>query len=274
MALPKISILSDAEKNAFREFLNRYDFSAGDENIFSWYDSLPGTTMFVAKTDGKIVGTGISYSLGRTGWIGTICVDEGHRKKGIGRALTEVVIDTLENQGSETILLRASEEGAKLYRSMGFRVTGRYENFLPPDSGWSFDSGDGHTFREMSTLGKQHLELDREITGEDREPMLARLFPATGYELVEGNEMKGFVFPSVGDGILGFSGDGEAVNALMARISNGRHFKIRTLVGSKANSFLHSLGHSTRDGAIRMSLGEDPLKRIKNVVGTISSSIG
>lgn len=270
----KIDVLKEQEIPAFIEFLRKFDFTSGDFEVFNWYRSLPTTTMIIAKKDGKVIGSGMSYGFGRTGWLGSIGVDGEYRRKGLGTVLTERAIDSLEKQGCESILLRASREGAPLYASMGFSITGSYENFFISPSILKVSLEDTYTVHPADKLDIQFISLDEEISGEDRSFALEHLPPSSGYEILREDKSIGVVYPSVGNGFLGLTEEPDLIPFLVSVMSNKRRFKVRTLVGSDGNRFLRNSGISPVDGAVRMVLGKDPLKKIRNVVGTISSSIG
>lgn len=274
MAEIGVEPINDSERDRFKHFLLRYDFAAGQDEIFNMYSSVPATTMFAAKQAGEIIGSGISYCMGNTGWIGAICVDASLRRKGIGRMLTDYAVDTLRSQGCSTILLRASRTGAIVYETLGFRRTGVYENFLPPPNGWSLSSGDTFQMSEISSLKERHVELESQISGENKGRYLLALPEGKGIETFDQGKLVGFAFPSIGDGFICAVSDEVYIEAMVSNISRGKPFKIRTLIGSRVNDYLHSLGYRSQDGAIRMALGKDPALKIRNIAGTISSSIG
>lgn len=270
----RIELLKEEEVPAFIQFLQKCDFASGDLEVFNWYHSLPTTVMFTAKLDGKIIGSGMSYGFGRTGWLGSIGVAEAYRRKGLGTELTEKSIQALENQGCDTILLRASKEGASVYNSMGFRKSGSYENFMLPRSALDTHPNQDHIFNQVDRIDEKFIKLDCEISGEDRRFAIEHLPQSKGYEILENGDHVGVIYPSVGNGFLGLSENPDLIPALISRISQDSEFKVRTLVGSEGNKFLRNSGITPIDGAVRMVLGKDPLKKIRNVVGTISSSIG
>ncbi len=262
---------SDMESK-YRDFLREYDFSPGDENIFKWYRNLIGTTMYISLDNGRIIASGMSFSMGKTGWLGAICTHEDYRGMGLGRAMTQMTIDRLRGQGAEHILLRASEEGAKLYRRMGFRDSGSYENFMVDPADFKFQTG--KNIRPITTLSTRHFELDSLYTGENREQILHSLPVSRGYELSRNGALQAFVYPSIGNGVMGMSTDTELIPVMLEKIMAGRSGKIRTLKGTELNRYMHERGFRTKDGARRMVLGEDPIKNKNGIIGTISSSIG
>jgi ribosomal protein S18 acetylase RimI-like enzyme len=104
----------------------------------------PATDLFIALDDeGTIVGmaTLVTFRIptGMRAWIEDVVVDETSRGDGVGRALTEAMIDRAREQGCVTVDLtsRPSREAAnQLYQSVGFapRETNiyRYDLRTPP----------------------------------------------------------------------------------------------------------------------------------------------
>lgn len=68
------------------------------------------------------VGSGISYS--PLGFVGNMVVAEGHRRRGIGAAILESVIEFLQDErGCARLELFATESGRPLYARYGFTLT-------------------------------------------------------------------------------------------------------------------------------------------------------
>jgi ribosomal protein S18 acetylase RimI-like enzyme len=135
----------------------------------------------VAEVDGAIVGTGVGTLNGPVGWIGTIFLAPDWRGRGIGRGITQAIIDRLEAAGARTLVLVATADGRRLYSTMGFEVQTRYRILEAPGLG----SGDPCVAAGIATGvgGVRPFEpgdldamaaLDGEGTGEDRRHLLAR----------------------------------------------------------------------------------------------------
>jgi len=77
---------------------------------------------FVWREEGEPLGYLTSVKYGKSGWIGNLLVRPEARRRGIGRALIERSVSVLLKSGVETIWLTASDEGAGLYRKLGFAV--------------------------------------------------------------------------------------------------------------------------------------------------------
>jgi GNAT superfamily N-acetyltransferase len=156
--------------------------------------SQPACTALVAvDPDGAIVATGVGTANGPVGWIGSIFVDRGQRGRGLGRAVTQGIIDALEASGCRTLVLVATAEGRRLYERMGFEVTTHYRILEAPGLALDdavlgdavlgdavvggaavHDAGPAVRPFEAGDLAAM-TALDRVATGEDRSHALRRL---------------------------------------------------------------------------------------------------
>jgi len=92
----------------------------------------------LAERDGEIVGTGVATVSGRVGWVGTIWVAPALRGRGLGRAITEAVIDELEGSGCRTLVLVATDAGRRVYERLGFEIlTHDHALVAPAITPWS-----------------------------------------------------------------------------------------------------------------------------------------
>jgi len=147
----------------------------------------------VAEADGEIVATGVGTANGPVGWIGTIFIAPDRRGRGLGRAITQAIIDRLEAGGCRSLVLVATTEGQRLYERMGFELQTRYHVLqaigLPPS-----DAADG--VRPFETGDLAAIErLDRAGTGEDRAHAIRRFASAETTRVVTGmnGEVEGYV---------------------------------------------------------------------------------
>ncbi len=97
------------------------------------------STVFIAKSEGKIVGS-LTLALfyiptGLRAWIEDVVVDESARGQGVGEALNQAAINHAQSAGATTVDLtsRPSREAAnRLYKRIGFveRSTNVYRKDL------------------------------------------------------------------------------------------------------------------------------------------------
>ena len=116
---------------AMRELLPQLSSSApplSDDDLAAIIDS-PATLLFVARVDGRIVGslTLVLFRLptGMRAWIEDVVVDAGARGHGVGEALNRAAVAEADRRGARTVDLtsRPSREAAnRLYQRMGFKA--------------------------------------------------------------------------------------------------------------------------------------------------------
>lgn len=81
------------------------------------------TTSMVAEEDGNIVGAMLCGHDGRRGCFYHVCVEQGHRKQGIGKAMAEEAMKALKEEGISKVSLiafRSNEVGNQFWQSLGW----------------------------------------------------------------------------------------------------------------------------------------------------------
>jgi ribosomal protein S18 acetylase RimI-like enzyme len=89
--------------------------------------------VWLAVVDGRPVGGAmtwiygwfpqVSNPTGRIGYILNVYVEPTWRGRGLARLLTRTCLDYLRSQGIRRVTLHASDEGRRLYESLGFAAT-------------------------------------------------------------------------------------------------------------------------------------------------------
>jgi ribosomal protein S18 acetylase RimI-like enzyme len=93
-----------------------------DLNYKSYLDANP-EGCFVAKENGKVIGSIFSHVWGKVGWFGPLEVSPERQNKSVGRMLIDASLKYLEKSGCETIGLEtmpASNKNIALYAKYGF----------------------------------------------------------------------------------------------------------------------------------------------------------
>ena len=84
--------------------------------------------LFVARDQGKIIGTSMAGYDGHRGWLYSVAVDPDRQRQGIGRQLMDYAVDVLKTKGCVKINLqvRATNAGVvAFYEALGFVVEDR-----------------------------------------------------------------------------------------------------------------------------------------------------
>jgi GNAT superfamily N-acetyltransferase len=146
----------------------------------------------------RIVGLGASILYGQTAWLAHIIVDPDFRNRGIGYHIVQNLLEDLESHSIETCLLTATEMGQPVYIRHGFRVVSEYV-FLNRQSAWPELPFSPCVVQFSEAFRQDILALDRQITGENRERLVAP-FLTQAMLYVRNNTLFGFYIPGLREG--------------------------------------------------------------------------
>ena len=222
----------------------------------------------VAERHGVLTGMALGWPYGAAhGCIGMIGVSAAAQGQGLGRLVTQAVMDGL---GARVLVLHATEVALKLYRSLGFRATG----MVRQHQGAAFRGGlialpAGDRLRPVGRSDPKALAaLDRVACGMDRARLLAALAEeATGVVLDRGGKPAGFaLMRRFGRGhVVGpvVAPDETSAKALILHflgLHTGQFIRIDVPDEAGLSSWLDELGLADVGPAIRMVRGEDPAR--------------
>jgi hypothetical protein len=210
----------------------------------------------VADTGGELVGVAAGAVFGATGWVGGVAVVPGHRRAGLGGALTEAILEFMEDRGVATALLHATALGRPVYERLGFVPETAYLTFTGPTRPRPPGNPPVRPGRQADLDAV--LAVDLAATGEDRRRLLVALWPTgalvagdgrpTGYHLASPWRSGGAVVaadPEAGlallDAVRAASGDEVAISVPAANTA--------------AVQSLESAGFTEHSRTIRMHRG-------------------
>jgi GNAT superfamily N-acetyltransferase len=164
------------------------------------------------------------------GAIGMMLVAERHSRRGIGRHLMRHVVATM---GTTPLTLHATPNGRPLYEELGFKVTGRAEmlhgHFTPAGPAPEVVTR-AATAEDLTAI----LQLDEEVFGADRTPIITRL-PAFADRLrvaEENGRLIGYAaaWPNMETHVVGplIAQDTETAKALIASLAAHTDRPLRT----------------------------------------------
>jgi GNAT superfamily N-acetyltransferase len=146
---------------------------------------------FAAELDGFAVGTTTTSVLGHVAWIAMVLVDVDARGKGVATRLLRHALDYLDDQQVPTVRLDATPAGRPVYEKLGFQPEyelARYEGIA------SHRKVPSIVAKPTPKTYPDIIELDKKLTGTDRERMLVRLFEEFPHDLriAEGHTADGY----------------------------------------------------------------------------------
>jgi GNAT superfamily N-acetyltransferase len=208
-----------------------------------------------AKLNDKIVGTGASIVFGKTCWLAHIIVHKDFRRRGIGYRIVEELLKNNINQSVETYLLIATELGQPVYSKAGFRIVSEYA-YLKRNKPWIESPVSQNIVPYTTEYCSTIVELDRKISGEDREILLSE-FLGNSIVYIENNEVKGYYIPDLGEGLI-FADNEDAGIELMKIKYSGVDKAVLPSDNHAGIAFLKQNGFEEADiKGTRMILGND-----------------
>lgn len=205
----------------------------------------------VAIIDDRIVGTGNAFVNKDVAWLGNIIVDEQFRGNGIGRHITQHLIDYTKSRNVKSINLAATKQGLPVYQKLGFELD---ENYLFYKSPKPFEKQ--RNFNNILMIKNEDfmsiLNLDYKVTGEFRDELIIH-FMSGGYKYFT-HELEGFYLPRFGNGLIICKTDTAGIELLKLRLSINSSPICIPQSNFRAKSFLEELGYSEYLSIPRMYL--------------------
>jgi GNAT superfamily N-acetyltransferase len=166
--------------------------------MFDLFLDTPSCQAIVGTVDGRVVASGFAVVSPPVGWLGGLIVDAEFRGRGYGRTMTEELMRRLRAAGCETLSLEATDAGLPMYERMGFRLATHYHQLQADHLAEPPVEPEGSRVRKLTATDLPAVfELDRQATGEDRSPALARLLEAVGgWALERDRALAGFLLPA------------------------------------------------------------------------------
>jgi hypothetical protein len=216
----------------------------------------------------RIAGAACCASFGETGWIGALGVVPRSRRRGIGEALTHAAVAWLRDRGAKTVLLYATDVGRPVYERVGFVAEGRARAWRGMPSPASRPAG----LRTLRAGDRAAVAaIDREATGERRDPVLDAIVPLRGLAAERNGGVSGFLLSSPwGAGPAVLAADAASgVDLLAAARGATQGQPIMTLPDANTAGIaaLQGWGFTAVNHAERMRLGPGPPWRPEQIFG-------
>ncbi len=137
------------------------------------------------------IGTTTTCVLGHVAWIAMVLVDVDVRGKGVATRLLRHALDYLDDQQVPTVRLDATPARRPVYEKLGFQPEyelARYEGIA------SHRKVPSIVAKPTPKTYPDIIELDKKMTGTDRERVLVRLFEEFPHDLriAEGHTVDGY----------------------------------------------------------------------------------
>jgi hypothetical protein len=256
-----LNLLSDLQPDGWQSITPSFDFYTRSSFCFP----------VKIISDDKIAGIGTTIIHHDVAWLAHIIVHKDYRRKGIGKLITETLVDSLKSKNCETIYLLATDLGAPVYEKVGFETETEYLFFK--DIKLAKDLPISIMIEPYTQeFNQQIAEIDRINSGEDRmfhfEDHLQN-----GFVYREDAIIKGFYLPTFGDGLIIANDSSAGLELLKLHLkSNERiYFPKDNLV---ATNYLYENGFKETSAVKRMRLGKKRDVSLKNIYNRIGGNLG
>lgn len=159
--------------------------------------TLSQNSNFVWESNGVARGFVTSVVYETTAMVAHVLVSKESRGRQIGRNLFEALLERLDSEGIRSVILFATEDGAKMYRKFGFETTNEMSSVGLFVRTSVMSSLEHHCPRVEEEDLPELVELDSLTFGDDRSGLLTRLqsdFPEHCYKIERDGRVAGFVF--------------------------------------------------------------------------------
>lgn len=246
----------------------------------TWYDIRPIHEFYVqapycytckAEIGNEMVGAGTVIFHDDVAWLAHILVHENHRKKGIGKAISEHVLNAALNKGLKTVYLKATDLGAPVYTKLGFELETEY--LIYKDFTYEVNMDDSEYIRPYVEGYKEDiLALDQAISGENRIDNLC-LYLKTGFVYIKDDVLKGFYLPDCGEGLI-VSNDKDSGIALIQKRLKEKPTAIFPKENRHATAFMNQLNIEPVGTIRRMRFGEERPLDLSGIYNRIGGNLG
>lgn len=246
-----------------------------------WGDITPAYQFYVSSRfcfplkvmiDDKIIGIGAAIIHNDVAWLGQIIVHPDFRNKGIGKKISRVLVDLSKAKQCETIYLIATDLGAPIYESIGFKTETQYLFFFKEIQIGSKFSIFEFILPFEEKYREQIIVLDKKISGENRVHQLEPHF-SKSYILKENKKIKGCFFPTLGEGLIIANDPKSGIELMKFRFTNKEN-AIFPVDNSDAINFLHDNNIKEYRSAKRMRLGTQRAWQPENIYNRIGGNLG
>jgi len=221
--------------------------------------------------DEIIAGTGTCVFHKDVAWLAHIIVHVDYRNRGLGKLITDTLVNRVKLHPYKTISLIATDLGEPVYRKVGFETDTEYLFYKNEDQ--KQHEGDSEF---ISRFEKKHLEdileLDKRVSGEDRSQRLLE-FIDDSFVFRRNSKTEGYFFPSFGDGLI-IASNATAGIELMKLRNKSKNMAVLPVDNKEALGFLEQNNFKHYRTAKRMTLGEKRKWLPQMLFNRVSGQIG
>ena len=238
-----INVLTDLTPDGWQNIVSIFDFYTKSNFCFP----------IKVVHDNKILGIGTTIIRNDIAWLAHIIVHPDRRNQGIGKLITQTLIDSVKTKSCDTIYLIATDLGAPVYEKLGFVTETVYLFFkdIKPHQSWTTSK---NIIPFSDNFRKQVESLDHQITLENRMLQVEQHLK-NGFVYLQDNKVEGYYLPTFGEGLIVANTTLAGIELIKLRLTSKENaaFPIDNL---SAAEFFHQHNFKEFKTAKRMRLGQ------------------
>jgi GNAT superfamily N-acetyltransferase len=245
-----------------------------------WHDITPNFEYYLSKSfcfplktvsAGRVVGIGAAILFLRTGWLAHIIVHPEYRGKGVGGEIVSSLLKLMQQQECQTMSLIATDMGYPVYKKAGFREDTEYL-FYKREHEAPLISAHETIIGYIPQFERAVLDLDREISGEDRRDVIVGKLEGSFLCILDG-EVAGCYLPDLGEGLI-IARCREAGLALLQKKVAASNRVVFPAKNESAAAFLAQSGFQETLRCKRMVYGAKLAWKPDGLFGRIAGNMG
>ncbi len=226
---------------------------------------------FKISINNKIAGTGTAIIHNQTAWLAHIIVHPEYRNRGLGKIITEHLVDTAYSKNCETIYLLATELGEPVYKKLGFETEAKYVFYLGNRSLSPLIQSENIVLFK-NEFKDQISDLDLHTSGEDRMFHLEK-YLSNSFIFIKEKEVHGYYLPGFGNGLI-IADTNEAGIELMKLRLRSKNFAVFPEDNLRALEFMMLNNFRPERTQKRMRLGKKRNWQATNIYNRIGGNLG
>jgi len=219
--------------------------------------------------DDKIIGTGVSIIHDDVAWLAHIIVHKDYRNKGIGKQVTQYLVDAIPTH-CKTIYLIATDMGEPVYKKLGFIAEADYAFLNNGNFGEFTEPENVKPFEEK--YESEILAIDKAASGENRGMHFSGHLQDS-FVYVTNNKVEGSYLPAFGNGLIVATNPTAGIELMKLRSKRSDTF-ILPNDNKAAIDCLIQHNYNLFRIAKRMRLGTERPWQPENIYNRVSGQIG
>lgn len=240
--------------------------------VYEFYTASPFCFPVKITLANELVGIGTTIMHHDTAWLAHIIVHPEYRNRGIGKYITQSLINSIDSRQCKTIYLIATALGEPVYEKLGFETETEYLFYKNFNQAKNTVIHSANIIPYTTPFHDQIQRLDQRISAENRLFHFEQHL-SNAWLYVSGNTVEGLYVPTFHEGFI-IADSTQAGLALMEKRFCSKEHAAFPINNTAAIACMSIQGFEPFKTAKRMRLGEIREADYSKIFNRIAGSIG